>query len=194
MGGGRALLVASSITKSLKVPTVLVLLGGVLFLSGQGLFAASFFQGADGAVATIPAGPTWAYVYEIKVLGASRVFGQFADLAGGLVNLFVFEKAQYESFHADGTGSSLSSARGASSSFSADLPGSGTYYLVLAHGDGSEYSGQAVRVSYRVAGIQPELLGIGLPFVAAGIVGVGLGLRARVRRAELTLAADETSR
>ncbi len=177
MGGGRAFLSTSSIARALKVPTVLLFVGGMLFLSGQGLFAASFFQGADGAVATIPAGPTWAYVYEIKVLGAGRVFGQFADPAGGLVDLFVFGKAQYEGFRLDGTGPSLSSAQGASGSFSADLPGSGTYYLVLAHGDGSQYFGQAVRVSYRVAGIQPELLGIGLPFVAVGIVGVGLGLR-----------------
>jgi hypothetical protein len=194
MGGGRAFLFASFITRSLKVPTVLVFLGGILFLSGQALFAASFFQGADGAVAMIPAGPTWAYVYEIKVLGASRVFGQFADPAGGLVDLFVFEQAQYERFHFDGTGTSLSSARGASGSFSVSLPVSGTYYLVLAHGAGFEYSGQAVHVSYRVAGIQPEFLGIGLPFVAVGIVGVGLGLRARTRRDGLTLAAEETSR
>ena len=177
MGGGRAFLSKSSIARALKVPTVLLFVGGMMFLSGQGLFAASFFQGADGALATIPAGSTWAYVYQIKVLGAGRVFGEFADPAGGLVDLFVFGAAQYESFRLDGTGPSLYSAHGASGSFSADLPGSGTYYLVLAHGDGFQYWGQAVRVSYRVAGVQPELLGIGLPFVAAGIVGVGLGLR-----------------
>jgi hypothetical protein len=116
-------------------------------------------------------------VYEIKVLGAGRVFGQFADPAGGLVNLFVFGAAEYDRFVREGTSPSLSSAGGTSGSFSADLPGSGTYCLVLAHGDGFQVSGQSVRVSYRVAGIQPEFLGIGLPFVAAGIVGVGLGLR-----------------
>ena len=88
-----------------------------------------------------------------------------------------------QSFRLDGTSPSLYSAQGASGSFSADLPGSGTYYLVLAHGDGFQYWGQAVRVSYRVAGIQPELLGIGLPFVAVGIAGVGIGLWHRNRRA-----------
>jgi hypothetical protein len=83
---------------------------------------------------------------------------------------------------------------GASGSFSANLPGSGTYYLVLAHGTGFEYSGQAVRVSYRVTGIQPEFLGIGLPFVAAGIVGVAFGLRARARRRVSSVRAAELSR
>jgi len=95
----------------------------------------------------------------------------------------VFGAAQYDSFRLDGTGPSLYSAQGASGSFSADLPGSGAYYLVLAHGDGFQYWGQAVRVSYRVAGIQPELLGIGLPFVAVGIAVVGIGLWHRNRRA-----------
>ena len=97
MGGGRAFLSRSSIASALKVPTILLFVGGMMFLSGQGLFAASFFQGADGALATIPAGSTWAYVYPIKVLGAGRVFGDFADPAGGLVDLFVFGAAQYES-------------------------------------------------------------------------------------------------
>jgi len=94
----------------------------------------------------------------------------------------------------EGTGPSLSSAGGASGSFSVDLPGSGTYYLVLAPGTGFEYSGQAIRVSYRVAGIQPEVLEIGLPFVAAGIVGVAFGLRARARRNVSSVRAAEPSR
>src|SRR2546426_8956487 len=111
----------------------------MMFLSGQGLFAASFFQGADGALATIPAGSTWAYVYPIKVLGAGRVFGEFADPAGGAVDLFGFGAAQYQGFRLDGTGPSLYSAPGASGSFSPDLPGSRTYYLVLAPRDGFHY-------------------------------------------------------
>src|SRR5437899_12216189 len=171
----------SSIEILLKVPTVLLFVGGMMFLSGQGLFAASFFQGAGGSVATFPAGSTWAYVYPIKVLGAGRVFGDFADPAGGLVDLFVFGAAQYESFRLDGTSPSLYSAQGASGSFSADLPGSGTYYLVPAHGDGFQYWGQAVRGSYRVARIQPDPLGIGFPFVAVGRAAHAIGLRHRNR-------------
>src|SRR2546427_6205267 len=136
VGGGRAFLPRSSIAHALKVPTVLLFVGGMMFLSGQGLFAASFFQGADGALATIPAGSTWAYVYPIKVLGAGRVFGEFADPAGGLVDLFVFGAAQDESFRLDGTGPSLYAAPGTSGSVSARLPGSGTSYLGLARGDG----------------------------------------------------------
>src|SRR2546427_2091959 len=131
VGGGRASLSKGSIASALKVPTVLLFVGGMMFLSGQGLFAASFFQGADGALATIPAGSTWAYVYPIKVLGAGRVVGDFADPARGGVDLFGVRGAQNESFRPHRNSPSLYSAQGASGSFSADLPGSGTYYLVL---------------------------------------------------------------
>src|SRR3989442_3608876 len=88
VGGGRAFLSRSSIARALKVPTVLLFVGGMMFLSGQGLFAASFFQGAEGALATIPAGSTWAYVYPIKVLGAGPAFGEFASPARGAFNRF----------------------------------------------------------------------------------------------------------
>src|SRR2546427_5871729 len=133
VGGGRAFLSRSSIAHALKVPTVLLFVGGMMFLSGQGLFAASFFQGADGALATIPAGSTWAYVYPIKVLGAGRVFGEFADPAGGVVHLVVFGAAQHGSFPLDGTRPSPHSAQGASRSLSADPPRSGNHYLRLRH-------------------------------------------------------------
>lgn len=172
----------TAMDRFITIPRVLLLVGGVLFLSGQTLLAASFLQGAQGDVATIPPGPQWFYVYEIKVLGPSRVAGQFADTAGGLVKLYVFGETQYQVFAFIGLGQSLSSERGPSGSFSADLPGSGTYYLVLAHGDGSEDSAQAVRVSFRVAGIEPDLIGVGSVLIAVGIAGVGIGLWERERR------------
>ena len=76
---------------------------------------------------------------------------------------------------------SLFSANGSSGSFAIDLPSSGTYYLVFAHGAGSEDSAQDVRVSYRVAGIEPEFIGVGSALIAPGIALVGLGLRFRER-------------
>jgi len=148
-----------------KAPRVLLLIGGVLFLSGQGFLAASFLQGTQGTVATIPAGPAWFYVYEIKVLGSSRMSGQFADLAGDVVNLYVFGERQYEVYAFIGLGRSLFSANGSSGSFAIDLPSSGTYYLVFAHGAGSE----------------PEFIGLGSALIAPGVALVGLGLRIRER-------------
>jgi len=179
IGEARAFRSTRSIARLLKLPTVLLIVGGMLFLSGHGLFAASFFQGTDGSLATIPPG-SWLVVYEFKVIGASRVFGQFA--AGGLVNVFVFNNTQREIFTFFGFGPSLFTTEAASGSFSASLPGPGTYYLVFAHGDGAQDSGEAIRVTYRVAGIQPELLEVGVPFIALGIVAVGSGLWARKRR------------
>ncbi len=103
MEGSRRLRLISNLWKA---PRVLLLIGGVLFLSGQGFLAASFLQGTQGTVASIPAGPAWFYVYEIKVLGSSRVSGQFADLAGDVVNLYVFGERQYEVYAFIGLGRS----------------------------------------------------------------------------------------
>ena len=172
-----------SVTHFWKASRVLLLIGGVLFLSGQGLLSASFLQGTQGAVATIPPGPSWFFVYQIKVLGSSRVSGQFADLAGDVVNLYVFGERQYEVYAFIGLGRSLFSANGSAGSFAIDLPASGTYYLVFAHGAGSEDSAQDVRVSYRVAGIEPEFMGVGAPLIAIGIAAVGIGLWRRDRQA-----------
>ena len=180
MEGSRRL---QSISNLWKAPRVLLLIGGVLFLSGQGFLAGSFLQGTQGTVATIPAGPAWFYVYEIKVLGSGRMSGQFADLAGDVVNLYVFGERQYEVYAFIGLGRSLFSANGSSGSFAIDLPASGTYYLVFAHGAGSEDSAQDVRVSYRVAGIEPEFMGVGVPLIAIGIAAVSLGLWRRDRQA-----------
>src|SRR3989449_8280182 len=111
-GGGES--ETPSDLQSVEGTWVLLLIGGVLFLSGQGFLSASFLQGTQGTVATIPAGPAWFYVYAIKVLGSSRVSGQFADLAGDVVNLYVFGERQYEVYAFIGLGRSLFSANGSS--------------------------------------------------------------------------------
>jgi len=165
----------------LSIARILLIVGGVLFLSGHTLFIASFFQGAQDEVATIPPGPLWFVEYEIRVLGASRVSGHFADADGGLVNVYVFGETQYKVFAFIGLGDGLYSIEARSGSFSADLPASGTYHLVFAHGDGSEQVAQPVWVSYWVAGIEPALVGVGTAFIAAGIVGVSVGLWRRER-------------
>src|SRR3989442_15144416 len=165
-----------------KAPRVPLLVGGVLFLSGQALLAASFLQGTQGTVATIPPGPSWFYVYQIRVIGSSRMSGQFAAPAGDVVNLSVFGEKQYELYAFIGWGSGLFSVNGSSGSFVTDLPSPGTYYLVLAHGHGSENSPQDVRVSYRVAGIEPEFITVGSGLIAPGIAVVALGLWMRERR------------
>ena len=108
--------------------------------------------------------------------------GQFADLTGGVVNVYVFGETQYEWYAFIGLGQTLFSANGSSGTFAIDLPSSGTYYLVFAHGTGSEESRQEVRVSYRVAGIEPEFITVGSALIAPGIALVAVGLWIRERR------------
>lgn len=95
---GNAVAPIEALGRIFAASRISLLIGGDLFLSGQTVLVASFFQGAQGDVATIPPGPSWGYVYEIKVLGASRVDGQFASTMGGLVNLYVFGEKQYQVF------------------------------------------------------------------------------------------------
>src|SRR5207245_10595497 len=104
------------------------------------------------------------------------------DLAGDVVNLYVFGERQYQVYAFIGLGRSLFSTNGSSGSVAIDLPSSGTYYLVSAHGAESENSAQDVRVSYRVAGIEPEFIGVGIPLIGAGTAGVGVGLWRRDRQ------------
>src|SRR3989442_14356859 len=165
-----------------KAPRVPLLVRGVLFLPGQALLAASLLQGPQGTVATIPPGPAWFYMYQIKVIASSRMSGQFAALAGDVVNLYVFGEKQYELYAFIGWGHGLFSVNGSSGSFAIDLPSAGTYFFVLPPGPGSENSRQDVRVSYRVAGIEPELITVATGPIAPGIALVGLGLWIRERR------------
>lgn len=152
-------------------------MGGVLFLTGQGVLASAFLQGAQGATASIPAGPAWYYVYRIDVLGPGRLAGTFEDVGGRVVDVQVFAERQYRSYEFIGLGYSLFSTRGSAGSFTVDLPGTGTYYLVFDHGAGFEGASQDVRVSYRLLGVEPDFLLAGAAFAAAGIGAVALGLR-----------------
>lgn len=185
-GGGSAVAPVVARKRVVRISRIALIIGGVLFLSGQGFFVASFSQGAQGQVATIPPGPSWGYVYEIKVLGAGRVDGQFASTSGAPVTLYVFGERQFQVFVFVGLGQGLFFERAPSGSFSAVLPASGTYYLVLAHGTGYEDSTQSVRVSFQVSGVQPDLLRVGSALIAAGIAGLAIGFwlpRRRLRPA-----------
>src|SRR5207248_11299592 len=122
-----------SIARFWKASRILLLIRCDMFLSGQQLLSASFLQGTQGTDATIPPGPSWFFVYQIKVLGSSRISVQFADLAGDVVNVYVFGQTQYELYAFIGLGQGLFSVNGSFGSFSTDLPSSGTYYLVFAH-------------------------------------------------------------
>src|SRR5207245_785377 len=84
------------------------------------VLAASVRQGTHGTGATSPPGPAWFYVYQIKVIGSSRMSGQFAALGGDVVNLYVFGEKQYELYAFIGWGHGLFSVNGSSGSFAID--------------------------------------------------------------------------
>lgn len=149
-----------------------------MFLGGQALIASSFLQGVRATTATIPAG-AWFHVFEVQILGGGRIVGQFQDADGRVVDVLVLDEPEYEVYALFGTGEGIFSMRGTSGSFVAILPDSGTYYLVFAHAAGFDSSEQEVLVSYRLLGVEPVFLGVGLTMIVPGIASTGMGLRAK---------------
>ena len=154
-----------------------LVLGAALFLAGQAVLATSFFPPTRGGAVTVLAGPNWYYVFEIHVLGAGRVSVAYEELSGRVVDVHVFPASQYRVFAFIGLGYALYSEQGTSGSFTVDLPQGGTYHLVVDHGSGFEETRQDVRLTYRVAGIEPAFLLVGLGMVAAGIGFVVLDMK-----------------
>lgn len=157
--------------------SIVLVLGGMLFLAGQGLMASSFLPGDRTVDGTIPAGPEWFYVYRVEVLGPARVEGHFADPTGRPVDFFVFAQSEYDVYAQVGLSEPLFAGQGSGVDFSVPLESSGTYYLVLDHGDGFEWSVQEVRMSVRILGIEPQFLVVGLALIGSGIVAVAMALR-----------------
>lgn len=154
-----------------------LVLGAALFLAGQAVLATGSFPPTRGGAVTIQAGANWFYVVEIHLLGSGRVTVAYEELSGRVVDVHVFPASQYRVYAFIGLGYALYSEQGTSGDFAVDLPQAGAYYLVVDHGSGFEETQQDVRLTYRVAGIDPDFLFVGLGMVAAGIGFVVLDLK-----------------
>jgi hypothetical protein len=121
--------------------------------------------------------------YEINILGAGSLRGDYQEITGGSLDLFIMTEAQYDSYHAGAiTGSlwSLGSSRGGTIDVS--LPGSGRYFLVADHGTSYEETAQVVRLTVRLSGINPPTFGSGLTMLGIGVSIGSWGVQRWVRR------------
>jgi hypothetical protein len=158
---------------------ILLIVGGILSFAALPLLVSSTATSAADT-ATIPAGQRWYMSYYFNVLGGGTLRGNFQEITGGSLNLFVLTEAQYDAYRSGNDGGSLYSllsSRGGS--FGVVLPGSGKYYLVADHGVNSFAIAQEMRFDVQVRGINPTIFVVGVGFFAAGVVFAFWGARRR---------------
>ncbi|TMA02804.1 MAG: hypothetical protein E6J94_04915 [Methanobacteriota archaeon] len=152
-----------------RVFRILLIVGGVLALAGISLVVSSLGS-SSSSTTSIPAGVRYYMYYEINILGSGSLRGDYQEISGGSLDVFVMTQDQYDSYR---TGSnfgslwSLGSSRGGTIDVS--LPGSGRYFLVAQHGTSYEETAQVVRLTVHLSGINPTTFGSGLSMLGAGL-------------------------
>ncbi len=147
----------------------MLIVGGVLALAGISLVVSSLGS-SSSSTTSIPAGVRYYMYYEINILGSGSLRGDYQEISGGSLDVFVMTQDQYDSYR---TGSnfgslwSLGSSRGGTIDVS--LPGSGRYFLVAQHGTSYEETAQVVRLTVHLSGINPTTFGSGLSMLGAGL-------------------------
>jgi len=126
---------------------------------------------------TVPPGQ---YIYlPLHVSNGGRISGDFAEISGQPVTLYVFNQQEYDQYRANGALSSLFSTVDLSQgTYSASIPAPGTYYVVTAHGTGYEQTSEPVTLRVKVDGTNLPYLGL----ESLGPVGGGLLVFAFVMR------------
>jgi len=97
-----------------------------------------------------------------------RVTGQFATTTGAPVDLYVFGEKQYAVFVWVGLGQGLFFTKASSDPSPPTFRVRGPTTSSSPTGRDTQETAQAVRVSFQVAGVEPNLLGVGSGLVASG--------------------------
>ena len=156
---------------------VLLVLGGVLLLAGQALVVSSFVPMTRGGTVTIPAGPNWFYAFEFNALGPARIDRSSPRWAAASSTSASSRRRSTASTRSSDSGTPCSRRQSRPARSTSVVPTSGIWYLVLDHGQGLEESIQDVRVAFRLAGVNPDLLLYGGAFTTIGAVLVLLDRR-----------------
>jgi hypothetical protein len=123
------------------------------------------------------------------VSNGGRISGDFVEISGQPVTVYVFNQQEYDQYRANGAKSSLFSTMDLSQgTYSASIPTPGTYYVVTAHGTGYAQTSEPVTLSVKVDGTNLPYLGL----ESLAPVGGGLLVFAYVtrrRRNRLWIAA-----
>lgn len=165
---------------------IVVEVGICLVLFGIGSVVGAFLIGnyTHSATVTIPGGH-YTYFHTNSQVAYGHLSVSYS-VSSGDVSLYVFTSDQFQSFSTTGFAESIYQGEGSSGSFSVNLPGVGTYYLVIDHSRVPSLllTTQNLNLTYSLSGIAFEYLISGIGVLAAGIVSIVEGrlIRKKVRR------------
>jgi hypothetical protein len=131
---------------------------------------------------TVPPG---LYIYvPLHVSNGGRISGDFVEVSGQPVTVYVFNQQEYDQYRTNSASSSLFSTVDLSQgTFSASIPAPGTYYVVTAHGTGYAQTSELVTLSVKVDGTNLPYLGLeSLAPVGGGILAFAYIMRRRQNR------------
>lgn len=159
----------------------LIVIGGIVLVIGVASLALGYLPSTETDTTTIPSGPNWYVAFDFPIVGGGYLSGNFQELAGGNVNVYVFTDAQYRDYDAGAYSGALFTTSGSSGQLNVALPGSDMFHLVVEHAAGYQAFQQDVRVTRAITRIGPVPLGVGLVATAIGMALVGFGLHRRNR-------------
>ncbi len=123
--------------------------------------------------------PGYFHYVQLSVFKAGQISGTFSEASGRVVNLYVFDSGQFNTFRNQYTPPALVARSGSSGSFSTPFSLPGTYYLVVDHGPGLEQSNQTVSLAYKLDGMNLFIIGSGIGSLIAGVGFWVFGSRAK---------------
>ena len=160
---------------------IVVEVGILLVLFGIGsVVGAFFFDNHTHSATTTIHGGYFVYFSTNSQLARGHLSGSYS-VSPGDVSIYIFTSDQFESYSTNGFSDSIYQGEGSSGSFSVDLPGVGTYYLVMNHSQNSSLrsTNQNLNLSYSLSGIGFGYLISGIGVLAVGVVPIISGIRTR---------------
>ena len=164
-----------------RVFRILLIVGGVLALAGVSLVFSSLGS-SSSSTTSIPAGFRYYMYYEVNILGSGSLRGDYQEISGGSLDLFVMTQEQYDYYRTGANfGSLWSLGSSRSGTIDVSLPGTGRYFLVADHGTSYEQTAQVVRLTVHLSGINPTTFGSGLAMLGVGLSIGSWGVQRWVR-------------
>jgi len=176
---------------------IVVRVGIALVLVGFGVVVGDFLveDSAHSATGAIPGG----YYIAFRT-NSQEVYGHLSgsySVSPGGVSFRIYTSNQFQSYSTAGFADSIYQSNGPSGSFSVDLPGTGTYYLVAVHSDDSSLQSttQNLSLTYSLSGIAlgDLISGIGVIVIGAALIVIGRRIRDKVRKSSSARSNEPAS-
>jgi len=176
---------------------IVVRVGIALVLFGLGAVIGAFLidNSAHSATEAIPGG----YYIHFRT-NSQVVLGHLSgsySVSPGDVSFYIFTSDQFQSYSTTGFADSIYESNGPSGSFSVNLPGAGTYYLVAEHSRDSSLQSttQNLSLTYSLSGIALGYLifGVGVLVLGVALIVTGRRIRDKVRKSSSARSNEPAS-